>query len=124
MSGTVTFDELVWCDVEPSKGTFSWRSQDKVAQNAQALGVHLLLKIRVGVCWATGGQAQHVRGRADKTESAMPRDLDTYKAFVAQAVKRYSAYGVFEYAFENEVNSPSYWSGSPSDYTRLVEAGA
>jgi hypothetical protein len=124
MSGTVTFDELVWCDVEPSKGTFSWRSQDKVAQNAQALGIHLLLKIRVGVCWATGGQAQHVRGRADKTESAMPQDLDTYKAFVAQVVKRYSAYGVSEYAFENEVNSPSYWSGSPSDYTRLVEAGA
>ena len=58
------------------------------------------------VAWActdtdhAGGEAQHVRGRADKTESAMPQDLDAYKAFVSQVVKRYSAYGVDEYAFE------------------------
>jgi hypothetical protein len=122
--GTVTFDELVWCDVEPSKGVQSWRAQDKIAQTAQALGIRLLLKIRVGVCWSTGGKAQHVRGRADKTESAMPQDLDAYRAFVSQVVKRYAGYGVDEYAFENEVNSPSYWSGSPSDYMRLVDAGA
>ena len=44
----------------------------------------MMLKLRVGRCWATGGEAQYERGR--KTESAMPKDMGTYRAWVRDAV--------------------------------------
>jgi hypothetical protein len=95
---------------------------DQVAERTRSLGITLHLKIRTGVCWATGGTAQHVRGQAGKTESAMPRDLGAYKSFVDSVVRRYAPYGVREYAVENEVNAPQYWAGSATDYTTLVAA--
>ena len=52
----------------------------------------------------------------------MPRDMGTYRAFVADVVKRYSPLGVHEYAIENEVNAPGHWAGSPDDYISLVTA--
>ncbi|MDQ7904991.1 hypothetical protein RB614_10700 [Phytohabitans sp. ZYX-F-186] len=124
LSGSATYHELSWCDIEPEQGKPDWSAVDQVAQRSRALGITLHLKIRTGVCWATGGTAQHVRGQAGKTESAMPRDLATYKSFVDSVVRRYAPYGVTEYAIENEVNAPQYWAGSPADYTTLVTAAA
>ncbi len=97
---------------------------DRIAERSRSLGITLNLKIRTGVCWATGGTAQYTRGQANKTESAMPRDLGTYQAFVRDLVTRYAPYGVRQYAVENEVNAPQYWAGSPDDYLRLVRAAA
>ncbi|BCB90820.1 hypothetical protein [Phytohabitans suffuscus] len=124
ISGSATYHELSWCDIEPERGSTDWSAVDRVAERSRALGITLHLKIRTGVCWATGGTAQHVRGQAGKTESAMPRDLATYKSFVDSVVRRYAPFGVREYAVENEVNAPQYWAGSPADYATLVGAAA
>ncbi|GAA4445964.1 hypothetical protein GCM10023170_025510 [Phytohabitans houttuyneae] len=124
ISGSATYHELSWCDIEREQGRPDWSAVDRVAERSRSLGITLHLKIRTGVCWATGGTAQHVRGTANKTESAMPRDLDAYKSFVDSVVRRYAPYGVREYAVENEVNAPQYWAGSPADYTTLVTAAA
>ncbi|MEP7368264.1 MAG: hypothetical protein ABI662_01330 [Dermatophilaceae bacterium] len=120
LRGSTTYYEVVWCSVEPVRGQRRWGQVDKISAAAQGAGITLMLKIRVGVCWATGGTAQHARGGADKTESAMPKDLAAYSEFVRDLVTRYSARGVHEYAIENEVNSPSYWSGSAQDYIALA----
>ncbi|HET7475014.1 MAG TPA: hypothetical protein VFJ97_03205 [Dermatophilaceae bacterium] len=124
LSGGSTYYEFVWCDIEPSPGHRDWSTVDKVAQRTREIGMRLLLKIRVGRCWATSGEAQFSRGKANKTESGMPRDLAAYAAFVKEAVQRYSAYGVTEFALENEVNSPSYWGGTPDELRQLVTVGA
>lgn len=124
LAGSATYHEMTWCDIERQQGQLDWSAVDQVATRSRDLGITLHLKIRVGVCWATGGTAQYTRGQANKTESAMPRDLATYKGFVDAVVRRYQPYGVREYAIENEVNAPSYWAGSADDYTRLVEAAA
>ncbi|BCB76176.1 hypothetical protein GCM10022251_68480 [Phytohabitans flavus] len=124
IAGSATYHELSWCDIEREQGKPDWSAVDRVAERSRSLGITLHLKIRTGVCWATGGTAQHVRGQANKTESAMPRDLGTYKSFVDSLVRRYAPYGVREYAVENEVNAPQYWAGSPADYTTLVTAAA
>jgi len=124
IAGSATYHELSWCDIEPQQGRPDWSAVDQVAERSRSLGITLHLKIRVGVCWATGGTAQHVRGQAGKTESAMPRDLGTYKSFVDGVVRRYAPYGVREYAVENEVNAPQYWAGSATDYATLVAAAA
>ncbi|MEJ3745115.1 hypothetical protein WEI85_17695 [Actinomycetes bacterium KLBMP 9797] len=124
LAGSATYYELVWCNVERQQGQRNWSGVDRFAQRARELGITVHIKIRVGLCWATGGTAQHTRGQANKTESAMPRDLATYKSFVDAVVRRYAPYGVREYAVENEVNAPSYWVGSADDYLRLVDAAA
>jgi hypothetical protein len=122
--GSATFHEVVWCKLEPTQGKRDWRSVDEVADAAQQHGITLSLKIRVGACWATGGNAKYVRGSANKTESAMPKDLDTYRAFVRDLATRYMSKGVHTYAIENEVNSPSFWANTPQDYITLTEVAA
>ncbi len=123
LKGGYTYYEFVWCDIEPSPGTYSWSAVDRVAERTKALGMTLLIKIRVGLCWATDGEAQYARG-AGKTESGMPKDLSTYADFISTAVKRYAPLGVTEFALENEVNSPSYWAGTPDQMEQLITAGA
>lgn len=124
LHGGITFYEVVWCDIEPQAGHADWSDTDSVIQRAHSIGFTPLVKIRVGRCWATGGAPQYLRGKKDKTESAMPQDLSRYAAFVKQVVTRYSRFGVTEYAVENEVNSPSFWAGTPQDYQRLVSVAA
>ncbi|MEV0731389.1 hypothetical protein [Polymorphospora sp. NPDC050346] len=124
ISGSATYHELTWCAMEKTKGQVDWAAVDRVAQRSRDLGITLNLKIRTGVCWATGGTAQHTRGQANKTESAMPLDMATYQAFVRSVVERYTPYGVTQFAVENEVNAPQYWSGTPEDYVTLVRAAA
>ncbi|MFI9639915.1 hypothetical protein ACIG87_07580 [Micromonospora sp. NPDC051925] len=124
LSGSTTYHELSWCDIEKTQGSPDFSAVDQIAERSRKLGITLHLKIRTGVCWATGGTAQFTRGQANKTESAMPTDLATYQNFVRDLVKRYAPYGVHEYAIENEVNAQQYWAGSPEDYRRLVTAAA
>ena len=105
LSGSSTFYELVWCDIEPTEGKQNWKTMDAVARKAQSVGAQLMIKIRVGSCWATTqSDPQHVRGTKNKTESFMPKDMSAYNAFVTSVVKRYAAQGVHTYAVENEIN--------------------
>lgn len=123
LSGASTWYELVWCNVQHSAGgPINWDKADSIVQHARQVGITTMIKIRVGTCWTTGGTAAHQRG--NKTESGMPKDLAAYQAFVQQVVKRYSGEGVKEYAIENEVNSPGYFSGTPADYDKLARSAA
>ena len=124
LSGSSTFLEFSWCDVEKTQGSPDFSAVDQAAERSRALGIRLDLKIRVGVCWATGGTAKFTRGQANKTESAMPLDMAAYQAFVTTVVKRYQPQGVSQYAIENEVNAQQYWAGTPEDYETLVRAAA
>lgn len=123
LKGGYTYYEFVWCDIEPTQGQVDWSSVDKVVERTRSLDMTLLLKIRVGMCWATDGEPQFSRG-SNKTESALPNDLAAYQAFITAAVKRYAPLGVTEFALENEINSPSYWGGTPEQMKSLVTAGA
>ncbi|MBQ1013926.1 hypothetical protein KBX53_23870, partial [Micromonospora sp. M51] len=124
LAGSATYEEISWCEIERTPGKADWAGLDEIATRSRDLGITLHLKIRTGVCWATGGTARYTLGAANKTESAMPTDLGAYQRFVGEVVQRYGPYGVREYAIENEVNAPSYWAGSPEDYARLVRAAA
>jgi hypothetical protein len=124
LSGGATFYELVWCTVEPRSGQRNWDDVDQVVDSSQRLGQQLYLKIRVGSCWATDGRGGHVRGNRRKTASAMPVDLAAYRAFVGDAVQRYAAKGVHEYAIENEPNAANFWEGTPEELERLATEAA
>jgi hypothetical protein len=125
LSGGSTYYIVVWCDVERQQGRRDWRQVDEVARSTRALGYSLLLKIRTGSCWVTGGQRGISRGRQQKTASAMPQDLAAYQEFVREVVRRYSAKGIHDYALENEPNARRFfWDGTPAEYERLVTLGA
>jgi hypothetical protein len=125
LSGGSTYYIVVWCDVERQQGRRDWSQVDEVARSTRALGYSLLLKIRTGSCWVTGGQRGTLRGRQQKTASAMPDDLAAYQEFVREVVRRYSAQGVHDYALENEPNARRFfWDGTPAEYERLVTLGA
>jgi hypothetical protein len=124
LAGSSTYHELSWCDVEKTQGSPDWTALDRIADRTRALGISLDLKIRTGVCWATGGTAQFTRGQANKTESALPENMAAYQAFVTALVQRYRPYGVTQYAIENEVNAQQYWAGTPEQYEELVRAAA
>lgn len=124
LPGGVTFYEVPWCEIEPQPGTFDWSKPDAVVKSAASLGFTTMIKIRVGQCWATGKSPRYVRGVKQKTESGMPQDLSAYARFVRSVVNRYSSLGVHEYAVENEVNSPSFWAGTPDEYRTLVRVAA
>src|SRR3954471_5239008 len=119
--GGSTFYEVVWCDVERDRGKLDWSDVDAVASRERALGSPLLIKIRVGRCWASGhGTTDSER----KQPSSMPTDLAAYRHFVTAVVERYEPHGVTEYAVENEPNALTSWQGSSDDYRRLVEPAA
>ncbi|KRE58807.1 hypothetical protein [Phycicoccus sp. Soil748] len=124
VSGGTTYYEVVWCDVEKKQGSPDWSSLDRIATRSREIGTTLMLKLRVGRCWATSGDAQYQRGSKAKTESAMPTDLGAYKAWVQAAVTRYSKLGVHEYAIENEINSASFWAGTPQQFETLARAAS
>ncbi|MDF2093736.1 hypothetical protein P0Y31_15405 [Knoellia sp. 3-2P3] len=124
LAGGRTYYEVVWCDVERDQGRPDWSSLDRIAERSRTVGVTLMLKLRVGTCWATGGSAQYERGSKGKTESLMPTDLAAYRAWVRSAVTRYSAKGVNAYAIENEINSKSFWGGTPEEFTTLAETAS
>ncbi|HEY7723624.1 MAG TPA: hypothetical protein VIB11_17450 [Pedococcus sp.] len=122
MSGGRTYYEVTWCDVEESQGARDWGTLDRIVERSRTVGVTMMLKLRVGRCWATGGDAQYERGR--KTESAMPLDMAAYRGWVRDAVTRYSGRGVHEYAIENEINSKSFWAGTPQEFATLAATAA
>ena len=124
LSGGATFYEFEWCQVEPRQGQLDWGVVDRVVRSSQRLGYELMLKIRVGSCWATGGRRGEERGDKRKTVSAMPQDLDAYEGFVRTVVERYQPLGVRQYAIENEVNARNFWDGRPEQYEQLARAGA
>jgi hypothetical protein len=122
--GSGTFYEAVWCDIEPNEGTYDWSELDEVVAQAESVGQELMLKVRVGSCWATGGQIGEARGSKGKTASATPADMAKYDAFLKALVDRYGAKGVKEWAIENEVNNTAQWAGTPDEYVALVKHAA
>ena len=72
-----------------------------------------MIRIRVGSCWATGGEKIDAgRGGLGYSVSTMPVDDAAYQDFVRSVVERYQAKGVDTYALENEVNGEGFWRGS------------
>lgn len=122
-AGGPTFVEVVWCEAEPVEGRRTYRQLERVLRRARAVEVDLMVKIRVGRCWATSGPAEHERG-AGRTESAPPRDLEAYSAFVTDLVRRGSSLGVRSWAVENEVNAPAFWAGTAQEYDELARAAS
>jgi hypothetical protein len=126
LSGGATWYELEWCQVQPDPAQpINWDRADKNIGRATSVGIKPMIRIRVGSCWATGGEKIDAgRGGLGYSVSTMPVDDAAYQDFVRSVVERYQAQGVDTYALENEVNGEGFWRGSAADYEALVRSGA
>lgn len=126
LQGGATWYELEWCQVQPDQGAApDWARADKNIARATSVGIEPMLRVRVGSCWATGGDKIDAgRGGLGYSVSAPPVDDAAYQAFVRSVVERYQPKGVRTYAIENEVNGEAFWRGTPEQYEALVRSGA
>ncbi|MBO0844058.1 MAG: hypothetical protein J2P22_01425 [Nocardioides sp.] len=120
VSGGATWNEVEWCEVEPRQGRWDWHGVDNAVQQARALGYTMMLKIRIGTCWITGGTPTYTRSGNGNTESRMPKSLSAYQDFVHAVVSRYAPMGVHEYAIENEPNAANFWAGTVDELLTLT----
>ncbi|MEV6985041.1 hypothetical protein AB0M95_27805 [Sphaerisporangium sp. NPDC051017] len=119
--GGGTFHEIVWCAVEPRRGERNWWLDDRVVSDLLAYGYRVMLRIRVGSCWASG------RPGAERPRVAVsypPADTAAYEAFVRDTVTRYAAKGVHLYGIENEIDAFTSWGVDPREYQAVGRAGA
>lgn len=122
--GGMTWYEVEWCAIEPSEGARDWKIVDDAVDDAEQLDWQLVLKIRTGSCWATGGRIGEPAGNRRMTVSVPPTDLDAYAQFVRAVVERYAPRGVHGYAIENEVNALNFWQSTADDYETLARTAA
>ncbi|GIH21844.1 hypothetical protein Aph01nite_01540 [Acrocarpospora phusangensis] len=120
-AGGATFHDIVWCAVEPDRGTRNWALDDRVVSDLLAVRYHVMIRIRIGTCWATGDPADPAPRAA---ASRPPADLSRYEAFVEDLVRRYAAKGVHQYAIENEIDAENFWAADPAAYGEVGRAGA
>ncbi|TMQ91781.1 hypothetical protein ETD83_29315 [Actinomadura soli] len=119
--GGGTFHDITWCGVERARGRQRWQAEDKVVDDALRRGYELLVRIRIGSCWASG-RAPSSAPRI--SASYPPADLDAYRGFVRSLVTRYAAKGVHLYAIENEIDTVNHWGADPAAYPPVARAGA
>ncbi len=85
---------VVWKDVEPQQGQFSWAHVDNQINPYAAADVRILLTISKAPGWARPADD-------DRTVEGMPEDPATYAAFVSQVAGRYAG----------KIHAIEVWSG-------------
>ncbi|MFI9553896.1 hypothetical protein [Nonomuraea endophytica] len=119
-SGGSSFHDIVWCAVERTPGRQDWNLEDRAVDNILGRGYEVLIRIRIGSCWASGRPAS---GRARIAASHPPADLARYERFVGGLVARYARKGVHLYAVENEIDAATSWAAAPAAYRAVAMAG-
>ncbi|GAA4594130.1 hypothetical protein GCM10023194_60150 [Planotetraspora phitsanulokensis] len=119
--GGATFHEIVWCAVEPRQGERNWWLDDRVVTDLLSYGYRVMLRIRVGACWASG---QPTARRPRMAVSFPPVDTAAYQSFVRDLVARYAPLGVHLYGIENEIDANNMWGVDPLAYREVGRAGA
>ena len=107
--GWVRIDNAAnWKIVEPEKGIFEWEKGDRMVNWARANNIEVFMDVFYTPDWANGGKGQRYP----------PDNMNDYKNFVYQVVKRYNLKVV------NIWSEPyGFFSGTIDQYVALTKAG-
>ncbi len=114
-------NQTTWNAIEGTDNAFDWTRLDAAVANAQQHGVKDILMVLAGTpAWVTddpqsGGQAGVAPGGA-----GMPKDLAAWDDWVTQVVTRYKG-RITAYQPWNEVNLPTFSTGSPAEMAELTK---
>lgn len=103
-----------WPDIEPTQGTFNWQPLDDAVTAAHANGTQVTLVLGVSPSYAA----------ASTTDAP---DITMYKTYLQTVMQRYSKAnwgyrGIAAYQVWNEVNIPTFWSGTTAQLDALTKA--
>ncbi len=117
-----------WDEIEPKKGEFHWEGLDKAMETARSFGFpdenHVFNVFSIPR-WASS--------KCDSNKkvicmmeymTVMPRDLNDWRNFLRELVKRYPK--VRKYELWNEPHFPGFscfWNDSPENMAALIKAG-
>jgi hypothetical protein len=113
--------ELRWESIEPQPGAFDWSAADAVVAANEAAGLPLLAVLIGTPGWA--GPAAGAPPRGLEVAPILPDGTigpgNHWAGFVHALASRYRG-RIAAYEIWNEPNRPDFWSGTPSEYYRLL----
>jgi len=118
--GWVRFD-VIWQNVEPSRGTYDWSLADKVLE-AGGSQMNYLFTVYTSSRWGTrSGTTKMFR---DLPSPNVPSNPDDYRKFLEELVRRYKS-RVKYWQIDNEVyGGGNFWAGTPNGYVKLLRGAA
>ncbi len=108
---------FAWRDIEGSRGAFDWYRPDRIVQQAEERGLHLLVRLDRQPFWS---QAD---GGAVPLNNAPPADYTDFENFCFAVASRYQG-RIDAYQVWNEPNLSREWGDqppNPADYVRLLQ---
>ncbi|MFQ5821940.1 MAG: endo-1,4-beta-xylanase [Candidatus Heimdallarchaeota archaeon] len=99
-----------WRIIEPQKGVYNWESADRIVNWARANGIEPYIDVIYTPDWATSKEPYNKKNPPD--------DLNDYRNFVYQLVKRYNL-EVVSIWHEPHI----FFHGSIDEYVELTKAG-
>lgn len=102
-----------WCDIQKTRGSYSWESSDNEFRSVLEQGLTPLPILGYTPGWASSGAKEEV--------SAPPKDILDYATFVGAVAKRYEG-KIPCYEIWNEPDI-GFWSGTVADYADLLKTG-
>ncbi|MGC9335905.1 MAG: cellulase family glycosylhydrolase, partial [Anaerolineae bacterium] len=113
---------FAWREIEGNgKGKFDWSATDRIVDQAEAIGLHLIARLDSDPTWASGRSYPN----ANEIIMTPPRDYQDFADFCTALARRYKG-RIAAYQIWNEPNLSREWGGQapdPEGYVRLLKVG-
>jgi hypothetical protein len=113
---------FAWREIEGrAKGAFDWGVTDRIVDQAESIGLHIIARLDSDPTWASG----QVYPNAADIIMTPPNNYQDFADFCYALASRYEG-RIAAYQIWNEPNLAREWGGrapDPEGYTRLLKAG-
>jgi polysaccharide biosynthesis protein PslG len=113
---------FAWREIEGNgKGKFDWSVTDRIVDQAESIGLHIIARLDSDPTWATG----RVYPNADNIIMTPPNNYQDFADFCTALASRYKG-RIAAYQIWNEPNLAREWGGNapdPEGYVRLLRTG-
>lgn len=111
-----------WREIEGTgKGNFDWSVTDRIVDQAESIGLHIIARLDSEPTWASG----QAYPNTNDIIMAPPNNYQDFADFCSALASRYKG-RIAAYQIWNEPNLAREWGGKapdPEGYTRLLKAG-
>ena len=108
---------VLWPNLEPERGRWNFAMLDRYVALAEQHGVEVVLTLAMTPTWASVRPEE--KGAYGMGFSAPPKDIEDWRSFVRTVAQRYKG-RIRSFELWNEVNYPSYFSGTQDELVALA----
>ncbi len=106
-----------WPDLQPGPGKWDFQRLDRYVAMAKLTGTSILLPLGLTPRWASARPTE--KSSYSPGNAAEPRDIEDWKRYVRTVAERYKG-RIRDYEMWNEVNYPTFYSGSVETMVTLT----